>query len=290
MASWAKRAHLRERRAVVDAQHQPLVGHGVRGDRAAVGADQIERLGQIQLALRVLGAQPRQRLAQGAGREHVDAGVDLANLQLLGRGVAVGLGLHDGLDGAVGVAHHASIAARIVQEGARHRRARAAGLVRVHELGDRLGAHERNVAAEDDHRGVRVSRVERREARHHRAAGPVRLGLHREPHSLRQDARQCTLGRIDDDDPPGAGGERGAHGPQHHRDATQLVQHLGRARTHPRAPARGKDHDRRSRSHAMDGRSWACEARSSACVTRFRMTDAGWVACLLKRLMEWPCR
>ncbi len=226
-----ERAHVGEGRAVVDAQHQPLVGHRVRGDGAAVGADQIERLGQVQLALGVLGAQPRQRLAQGMRREHVHASVHLAYQQLLGRGVAVGLRLYDRHDGSVAVAHHAPVAAGIVEQGARHRRACAAALVRIDELCDRLGADERDVAAEDHHRSVAIAaeRVERREARHDGAAGAVGLGLDREPDALGQHPLERALGRVYDDDLPGAGGEGGAHGPQHHRQTAQLVQHLRRA-------------------------------------------------------------
>ena len=77
-------AHLRERRPVVDAEHESLVGDLVRRDRPAVGTNQIERLRQIQLALGIVGTQPRQCLPEGIARKHVDAGVHLAYPQLLG--------------------------------------------------------------------------------------------------------------------------------------------------------------------------------------------------------------
>ena len=63
IASCASRADPRQRHAVVDAEHQPLGSSTrVRRERASVGAQQVEHLRQVQLALRVVGAQPRQRL------------------------------------------------------------------------------------------------------------------------------------------------------------------------------------------------------------------------------------
>ena len=44
----------------------PLVADRMRGDRLAVGAQQVEHLRQVQLALRILGGQPRQRGRSGA--------------------------------------------------------------------------------------------------------------------------------------------------------------------------------------------------------------------------------
>ena len=72
----------REVDAVVDAEHQALVGEPVGDHRQPVGAHQLECLGQVVLALGVIGGQARQRLAQRTRREHVDTAVDLADLQL----------------------------------------------------------------------------------------------------------------------------------------------------------------------------------------------------------------
>ena len=79
-----ERPHARERRAVVDAEHQRLVLHHMRRDLRTVRAQQVEHLRQVQLSLGVVRAQTRQRRAQRLRREHEDARVDLANL-LLGR-------------------------------------------------------------------------------------------------------------------------------------------------------------------------------------------------------------
>ena len=104
------------------------------GDSPTVRADQIECLRQVQLALGVVVAQPRQRRTERVVREHVHAGVHLADLQLLGCRVPVGLGLDHTLDHAVLVAHHPPIPARIVEHRARHRRLRAALRVGLYEL------------------------------------------------------------------------------------------------------------------------------------------------------------
>ena len=52
-----ERPHLRERHAVVDAEHELRVIDGVGEHRGAVGAQQVEHLRQVQLALGVVGAQ-----------------------------------------------------------------------------------------------------------------------------------------------------------------------------------------------------------------------------------------
>ncbi len=174
---------------------------------ATVCPHQVQRLRQVQLALGVVGAQPRQRRAQRLSGEHVDARVDLLDLELLRRRVAVGLGLDDALHVAAGVAHHASIAAGVGEDRGRHRRAGAAVGVRAHEPLDRLGADERHVAAEHDHRSVGARPAASSSATAAATAPPVPLAtrLHRELDALGQQALQGALGRVDDDDVAGAG-------------------------------------------------------------------------------------
>src|ERR1700704_3739760 len=82
------------RLGVVDPQPQPLVVRRVGRDRASFLPQPHEHVWQVALALRVVRAQVRERLAQGARLERVDAGVDLRYLELLRGGVALALGLH----------------------------------------------------------------------------------------------------------------------------------------------------------------------------------------------------
>ncbi len=80
---------------------------------------------------------------------------------------------------AVRAAHHAPVARRIVEHRRHHRRRRAAVRVRLGQLADRLGAHERHVPAQDHHRraglqgGLRLG-FELGHRRRDRAAGAVR--------------------------------------------------------------------------------------------------------------------
>ena len=57
--------HLRELDAGVDAERQRRVGDHVRADRLAVGAQQRQHVGQVELALGVVGAQLLQRRRAG---------------------------------------------------------------------------------------------------------------------------------------------------------------------------------------------------------------------------------
>ena len=241
-----ERAHLGERDAVVDPQHQRGVVDDVRGDLRAVGAKQVERLRQVVLALRVVGAQSPQHVEQRGAVEDIDAGVDLADLELCGTRVARCLGLHDLRDGALRVTHHAPVAARIREHRRGHRRRRPAGLVRRDQLGDRLGADQRYVAAQYHDGRACVDRLGRGD---HRAAGAVGLWLHDQLDTIRQDRGERPRRRIDDHDARRARAQSGAHRPQAHRQPAELVQHLRYLRAHPRPLARSEDHDRR-RAHA----------------------------------------
>ena len=91
----------------------PMVRHDVVGDVAddapAVLAQDRQHVGQVQLALGVVGPQPRQRAAQGGGVEGVEAGVDLGDREDVGRRVG---SLDDVVDAAVGVAHDAAVGVR----------------------------------------------------------------------------------------------------------------------------------------------------------------------------------
>ena len=200
-----QRARLCQRDAVVDTEHQRRVVEHMRGDRLSVAAQQVERLRQVQLALRVIGTQTRQRLAQRARLKRVDSGVDLADLQVRGARVAVALGLHDAQHRAGVVAHDASVAARVLDDARDHRRRRAAALVRRDQALDRLGAEQRHVAAQHDDRPLAAARRDRVDVLHRRSYGPARAvghRLNRQFDALRQHMLERPRRRVDDDHAP----------------------------------------------------------------------------------------
>jgi hypothetical protein len=146
------RADLGELDAVVDAERERRVAEDVRRDDAAPRAQDGQHVGQVELALCVVGLELLERLAQRVAVEGEDRAVDLADLELGGRRVARRLRLDDALDGSRLVAHHAAVAGRVVEQHRRHRRGSALPGVRPYERRDRLAGHERRVARQDDDR------------------------------------------------------------------------------------------------------------------------------------------
>ena len=90
-------------------------------------AHQREDVAEVVLALGVVVVDPAECVSQLRGGERVGAGVHLADLELLGGGVAVGLRLDDALEVAAGVADDAAVGAGLV-EGRRHDCCGGAGL------------------------------------------------------------------------------------------------------------------------------------------------------------------
>ena len=80
---------VREVDAVVDAEREVGVGERVRLRPSwPGGAQQRQHVGQVELALGVVGVELGERVEQRAAVEQVEAGVDLADRELLGRRVA----------------------------------------------------------------------------------------------------------------------------------------------------------------------------------------------------------
>ena len=230
-------------------QHQALVGEPVGDHRQPVGAHQLQCLGQVVLALGVIGRQARQRLAQRPGAQHVDTAVDLADLELGLAGVARSLGLDDPLQRPVGGAHYASVPRGVRELDGRDGRSGARGLVRGDQRRDRIGPDQRHVAAEHDHRRVVVEVPALGHACARRPPGAVGDRLDRDTNLPPGEMRERLLGRIDEDDPLGAGVAGGCDDPLDHRPATDLVQDLRPGRDHARAAPGRKDQHRR-RTHA----------------------------------------
>ena len=238
-AALQERADLGEGDAVVHPEHDLPVLGDVRPDAAAVAAQDRHGVGQVQLALRVVGAQPPERVVQRRGVEGVDARVDLGDGQLLGRRVALRLRLDDPRDVAVGVADDPPVAPRVRVLGAQQRRGGAAGRVRVDERLQRRPVDERRVARQDEHGALPGERVRRRL---HRAAGPVRDRLHRRLHPVAEASLEQPLGPLDDHDAVRPRLTRRRDRPSDQRPATELVQDLRQVRAHPCSLTRGQDH------------------------------------------------
>ena len=177
---------------------------------------------------------------QRAAVERVHAGVDLADLELLGRRVAGRLGLGHAQHRAVAVADDAPVGARLVELHRRHRGRRAAALVRLDQGLERLGGEQRDVAV-DDH--DRRRRIEQRGGGRHGVARALRLLLDRDLDALGQMVLEPPLRVVDHDHPPGPGVARRLHRPRDQRSPAQRVEDLRRCGAHAGALAGGEDHD-----------------------------------------------
>ena len=142
-----------------------------RDGAAPVGREQADHVGQVELALRVVRREPRQRRGQGIAPEAVEPDVELVQRELVLARVA----RLDDARHALAVAHDAAVGVRRRKPCADERAtdAVAAGRDRA---AHRLGLDQRRVAREDDDELRR--RGHRREADAHRVARPVGRRLH----------------------------------------------------------------------------------------------------------------
>ena len=123
---------LRELGAAVDAEAVAVVVAVAHRDRAAVGAQDLEHVGQVVLALRVVAADLVDVAGEKCAVERVAAGVALQQAgALLGRAVLL---LDDAQDLAVGVELDAAVASRVGRRHGEHR----GGLAVRHRRGERL--------------------------------------------------------------------------------------------------------------------------------------------------------
>ena len=158
--------------AVVDPhRHREVVGE-VGGDRVPGLAQGRQHVGQVVLTLGVVVGEAGEGRGERRGLEGVGAGVDLADRQLLGGGVAGGLRLDHPLDLARGGADDAAVGAGLVELDRQHRRRGAGGGVGLEQAGDRRGGDQRHVAGEDED-GLGL--LDQRQRRAHRPAGAVGL-------------------------------------------------------------------------------------------------------------------
>src|SRR5450432_1573775 len=225
--------------AVIDARDVARVGlYSGDADRARGDGDDV---GQVVLALRVLGDEPGRRLSQEVRGRGVDAGVDLGERALVGRRVLL---LDDTYDVAARVTHDAPVA-RGVGRRRRDERETFVATRGPHERLQRLPPQQRHVAVQHEHDPTKA--LERRHREAHGVARAALLGLlddgdrvgaeARREHTL--DERQLMPEHGDDGRRPQLARE--AHGVRDERAPEQLVQHLRARRAHARALARRED-------------------------------------------------
>ena len=212
------------------------------------GAQHLDRVGQVVLALRVLGAQPAQRGREQVAPEAVDRRVDLVDLELLGVGVGV---LDDAGDPVVLVADDAAVA-RSGRRACAVSTVAAASCIRcsVASIAIVSARTQRVVAGQHEDVVFGVEIVERRVERDaHRVAGAALHALLDEldrhlGDELLLERLGDPLGAVADDDHDPLERQLGQRvdDVQHHRAPAQRVQHLRRAGAHARALA-GGEHD-----------------------------------------------
>jgi len=108
----------------------------------------VHHIGEIQLALGVVGLELADQLGEQGAVEGIDAGIDLADLAGGGVGVAV---LHDRGDRPGVGARDPAVPGRVRDDGSEHGDRVARPLVLRGEGTQRLAAQQRHIAVADDH-------------------------------------------------------------------------------------------------------------------------------------------
>ena len=142
-----------ELHAVVDTFDAQRVGGGERTD-GTVGFGGFECVGQVELALGVVGFEVGDRFSQQFGIEHVDGRVHFMHGQFAAVGVLL---FHDAQHVAFAVADDATIASRIVKNGGEHGGSVAALLMEGKQLVQRVGVEQRHIRSCDQHRAVKTA-------------------------------------------------------------------------------------------------------------------------------------
>ena len=109
----------------------------------------LDHIGQVELALGVVGLHPPERGRQQVPSEHEDPGVDLVDEELVG--CCVGLLDDAGHPVVLADPQDASVAGGILHPCRQDRAGRAALSMAVHQRPDRLLAQQRRVSGEDEH-------------------------------------------------------------------------------------------------------------------------------------------
>ena len=139
--------------AVVHSGELLRISSNVRADAVAVFAGNLQNIGDVELALGVIGVELRQSVTKHGTVEREDAGVDLAHLSLFLRGVLL---FHDGGDGSILGAQHAAVTGGILQRHGQNCYGIALAGVSLLQLAQSLRAQKWNVTVSHDDGSVKV--------------------------------------------------------------------------------------------------------------------------------------
>ena len=244
----------RKLRTGVDAERRELVGAAPRRGPPTVGDKVGDRVGEVKLALGVVRVELLERRPERAGGEDVGGGVELPDLALLRGGVPV---LDDRLHASVAAADDPAVGKRAARLEREDRHRGALSLVLGGELSQVLGSEQRRRRVE--HEQVAFEAGERVPGRGDGVAGPERLLLNRDLHSLEG---VCRVGRGDDHDRVGSGLASSRDHPVDHAPTEQRVQVLRHGRPHPRPESACHHYCREvvRGSHGVDD--WAARIRT----------------------------
>ncbi len=260
----------------VDPLDLERVGRDMHDNRVAVADEEAQRVGDVELTLRVVRLEPLERGPELRRLKDVDAGVHLAERELVGRCVA---GLDDLLEAAFGVAHDPAVRTRRRRLERKHGGRRTFAAVRLDQSAQELRREAGNIAVQDEH--VAVEAVERGARGTNGVTGAERLFLHRNLEPVESVAR---VRRGDDDDPVGSACLRGEDHPVDEPAPEQRVQVLRQRGAHPRPESRGHDDGcKRLVGHGLNG--WGARIRTwdrgtkTRCLTAWLRPTAGRVYC-----------
>ncbi len=235
-------ADLRQLDPVVHALDLGRIGGEDRADRMAVAAQDRHHVGEVLLALRVVGHDPLDRVGQQRSVKGVAAGIDLVDRALLRRRVGV---LDDVGQRAAVVPDDPPVAGRVADPRGQHGDRVSRRVVLPGQRGERAGPEQRHVAAGHQHDAGHDA-----EGLDHHAHGVTgaRLAVLHDDDRVRH-----VPGGLGPDLLPAVPGDdhralrvelagRREHVPEHAASA-QRMQHLGNPRFHPGALACGEDYD-----------------------------------------------
>jgi hypothetical protein len=234
----------RELDAVVDARRL-LVRRDHRAYLPPVADEDRDDLGQVLLALGVVGGQPADGVAQQGVVERVDAGGDLGGLALVGRRVAL---LDDPGHRPVRGPDDPAVPGGVRRDTAEHGGRRAGRGMVGDERRECRRRQQRGVARDDDDHAVLIG-GHGAERDPHGVPGAPLLVLHdrRRGRRGRGEVLADSIAMVADHH-HGVPGVQGVGGGEHvaeQRSSGETVQHLRRrGRLHPGALAGGEDDDR----------------------------------------------
>ncbi len=207
-------------------------------------------VGQVVLALRILGGETLQSLSEQVPVENVDTAVDLPHGCLVLVGV---LQFDDAQEPPGFVAHHPAKVA-VVDFGCQHRRRCISLLVRFDEVPNRRTGQERHIARKDEDRAS--TDLHTGHPGPNCVTGAELLILQTRHHSFRQDLLDLS-GSMPDDHHDLVESERldGVENPLEERQPGQVVQHLGGVGLHAGARTGGKHQG--FHRHSCPPRLWA---------------------------------